>query len=152
MSPEHWISYLQCCDKNNHCIHIKLLIEHTHTVEDPAQLSVCRGALLQYMAQWPCSSYLVLPRRLPWARMGPTMCCCYCRHVLNAREAGSEEGREARCSTCRLAHGNNRVVVFPVSLRWSHCIRLQVKCVSAPIKFNSTIKPVNMSQPLEQSG
>ena len=145
MPPKHWISYLQCCDKNNHCIHItKLLIEHTHTFEDPAQLSVCVGARV-YMAQWPCSSYLVLPHRLPWARMGPTMCCCYCRHVLNARET--------RCSTCRLAHGNNRVVVFPVSLCWSHhCIHLQVKCVSAPIKFNSTIKPVPMSQPLEQSG
>ena len=146
MPPKHWISYLQCCDKNNHCIHItKLLIEHTHT-HYWRPCTTCVGARV-YMAQWPCSSYLVLPLRLPWARMGPTMCCCYCRHVLNARKGG-------RLTAPRIASPM-------VSTGWSSfqsggvvatAFRLQVKCVSAPIKFNSTIKPVPMSQHLEQSG
>ena len=55
MPPKHRISYLQCYDKNNHCIHVtKLLIEHTHTIEDPAQLSVCVGARVYGPAPTSC--------------------------------------------------------------------------------------------------
>ena len=148
MPPEHWISYLQCCDKNNHCIHItKLLIEHTHTIEDPAQLSVCRGARLY----GPVALQL-----LPRAASSPALGQNGAHNVLlllppcAEHEGGKQRGREGgSCCTCRLAHGNNKVVVFPVSLRWSHCIHLQVKCVSVPIKFNSTMKPVPLSQHLE---
>ena len=34
-----------------------------------------------------------------------------------------------RRGTALSNHGNNKVVVFPVSLPWSNCICLQVKCV-----------------------